>query len=62
MGLAEESVVMVGDDIENDVGGAQKNGIKGVLVKTGKYNRDFVERADIRPYRIIKSFKELPEN
>lgn len=29
--------VMVGDDLENDVGGAQASGIRGILVRTGKY-------------------------
>ena len=29
--------VMVGDDLENDVLGAVKYGITGILVKTGKY-------------------------
>ncbi len=29
--------VMIGDDVLNDVGGAQGCGMAGVLVKTGKY-------------------------
>jgi phospholysine phosphohistidine inorganic pyrophosphate phosphatase len=28
---------MVGDDVVNDVGGAQRCGLAGVLVRTGKY-------------------------
>lgn len=28
---------MIGDDLVNDVGGAQHCGIKGVQVRTGKY-------------------------
>lgn len=28
---------MIGDDLVNDVGGAQRCGIKGVQVRTGKY-------------------------
>ena len=31
---------MVGDDIVNDVGGAQACGLKGVMVRTGKYRWD----------------------
>lgn len=30
-------VLMIGDDLVNDVGGAQQCGIKGVQVRTGKY-------------------------
>uniref|UniRef100_A0A1B6ECQ2 Phospholysine phosphohistidine inorganic pyrophosphate phosphatase n=2 Tax=Clastoptera arizonana TaxID=38151 RepID=A0A1B6ECQ2_9HEMI len=37
MKLKPEDVVMIGDDIESDVKGAQACGIRGVLVKTGKY-------------------------
>lgn len=29
--------LMIGDDLVNDVGGAQRCGIKGVQVRTGKY-------------------------
>ena len=36
---------MIGDDIINDVGGAQSAGIKGVLVKTGKYRKDLWHRS-----------------
>ena len=37
LGLSAEEVVMVGDDVVSDVGGAQKAGIRGVLVRTGKF-------------------------
>lgn len=30
-------VLMIGDDLLNDVGGAQHCGMKGVQVRTGKY-------------------------
>ena len=29
--------IMIGDDVVNDVGGAQECGMMGVLVRTGKY-------------------------
>ena len=28
---------MVGDDLVNDVGGAKRCGMRGILVRTGKY-------------------------
>uniref|UniRef100_A0A3Q3WZI2 Phospholysine phosphohistidine inorganic pyrophosphate phosphatase n=1 Tax=Mola mola TaxID=94237 RepID=A0A3Q3WZI2_MOLML len=37
MGLQPHEVLMIGDDLVNDVGGAQRCGIKGVQVRTGKY-------------------------
>lgn len=37
LGCAPEEAAMVGDDVEADVGGAMRAGLKGVLVRTGKY-------------------------
>lgn len=35
--LPAEQIVMIGDDAENDIAGAQATGLHGVLVQTGKY-------------------------
>lgn len=32
-----EQALMIGDDLVNDVGGAQQVGMKGLQVRTGKY-------------------------
>lgn len=37
MHLRPDEVVMIGDDIVGDVGGAQSAGLRGILVRTGKY-------------------------
>lgn len=37
MGCSNDEVVMVGDDVSVDVGGSQAAGIRGILVRTGKY-------------------------
>uniref|UniRef100_A0A4W3HJD6 Phospholysine phosphohistidine inorganic pyrophosphate phosphatase n=1 Tax=Callorhinchus milii TaxID=7868 RepID=A0A4W3HJD6_CALMI len=37
MGLEPHQAIMIGDDLVNDVGGAQQCGMKGVQVRTGKY-------------------------
>src|SRR6266508_1601706 len=39
LGLGVDRVAMVGDDILNDVLGAQSAGLTGVLVRTGKYRQ-----------------------
>ncbi|XP_035216910.1 phospholysine phosphohistidine inorganic pyrophosphate phosphatase-like isoform X2 [Stegodyphus dumicola] len=39
MGVNPKEAVMVGDDIMSDVRAAQECGLKGVLVKTGKFRR-----------------------
>ena len=52
---------MVGDDIEEDVIGAQAHGMKTVLVRTGKFRPDDVERSTARPDAIVNSIAALPE-
>ncbi|KAK1794169.1 hypothetical protein P4O66_011065, partial [Electrophorus voltai] len=37
MGIQPHEVIMIGDDLMNDVGGAQQCGMKGLQVRTGKY-------------------------
>ena len=37
---------MIGDDIVSDVGGAQRCGLAGVLVRTGKYRYDMTVAAN----------------
>ena len=52
---------MVGDDIETDIAGAQAHGMKTVLVRTGKFRPDAVERGRIRPDGIVSSIAQLPD-
>lgn len=59
LGVAPEHVAMVGDDIENDVKGAQDAGLTGILVQTGKYRKEFVERSGIRPDMVVKNLGDL---
>lgn len=60
MGLPAEKVAMVGDDIDSDIGGAQAVGMKGILVRTGKYREDLVAGSNIRPDLVIDSVADLP--
>jgi HAD superfamily hydrolase (TIGR01458 family) len=61
LALPPEKVVMVGDDIESDIGGAKRVGVRGVLVKTGKFLPSDLEREDIRPWKTVESIADLPE-
>ena len=61
LGVADATrVVMVGDDIEADVLGAQAAGLKGVLVRTGKHRPQDLDRPDGRPDAVIDSIADLP--
>jgi len=52
---------MVGDDLEADIAGAQRYGLKTVLVRTGKFRPDQLERSTVVPDAVISSIAFLPE-
>jgi HAD superfamily hydrolase (TIGR01458 family) len=54
--------VMVGDDVWNDVGGAQRAGLEGWLVRTGKFREDALRESGVSPDRVIASVATLSEN
>jgi HAD superfamily hydrolase (TIGR01458 family) len=60
MGVEPDRAVMVGDDIESDVGGAQAAGLKGVLVRTGKFREHLVRSSSVKPDAILDSIADLP--
>jgi HAD superfamily hydrolase (TIGR01458 family) len=59
MDLTTDDVVMIGDDVHHDVAGAQKAGIRGVLVKTGKYRDALVASTGIKPDLVMDSIAVL---
>jgi HAD superfamily hydrolase (TIGR01458 family) len=60
MGLKPEEAAIIGDDIDVDIGGGQRAGLKGVLVRTGKYRQSYAESSPITPDLIIDSVMNLP--
>ncbi len=60
LGSKPNELLMVGDDLVNDIQGAQDAGYQSVLVQTGKYREALVKQSDISPDGIIPSIAELP--
>lgn len=60
LGVPPDQVAMIGDDIEVDVGGAQRAGLKGILVRTGKF-RETDLQSGIEPDGVINSIADLVE-
>ncbi|MCZ6487021.1 MAG: TIGR01458 family HAD-type hydrolase [Gammaproteobacteria bacterium] len=55
-----KNAIMIGDDIVGDIQGAQKAGMRAILVKTGKYReRDL--KSEVRPDAILESIANLPD-
>lgn len=60
LGLPASSIIMVGDDIETDIAGGQQAGLKGVLLRTGKFRPSDLE-GEIKPYAVLNSIRDLPD-
>ncbi len=54
-----DQVVMVGDDIWGDVGGAQEAGLQAWLVRTGKFREEVFGQSGVRPDRVLASVAEI---
>lgn len=59
LGVSPGRAAMIGDDISTDIGGSQRAGLKGILVRTGKYSKEAVERSGITPDLLIDSLASL---
>jgi HAD superfamily hydrolase (TIGR01458 family) len=54
------AAVMIGDDIEGDIGGGLDAGIASILVRTGKYREDAVAASDVVPSATVDSVADVP--
>ncbi|MEM8783003.1 MAG: TIGR01458 family HAD-type hydrolase [Planctomycetota bacterium] len=58
MGVALDGLAMIGDDVRDDVGGAQAHGLVGVLVRSGKYTDGDEGRIDPPPAACVRDIRE----
>jgi HAD superfamily hydrolase (TIGR01458 family) len=61
VGTRPADALMVGDDLEADVLGAQDVGLVGALVRTGKFRAEALEGLERGPDHVIDSVEDLPE-
>lgn len=61
MGLRPEDVVMIGDDIESDIGGALGAGLQAIQVQTGKYTPRDDAHPTVHPTARIPSLPHLSD-
>jgi HAD superfamily hydrolase (TIGR01458 family) len=60
LGLAStQGTVMVGDDLWSDIAGAQRAGLEGWLVRTGKFREAALQASGIHPDRVLDSVAAL---
>jgi len=61
LGADPAAAAVVGDDLESDVAGGQAAGMRGVLVRTGKFRPEQLETSSIRPDAVIDSLARIEE-
>ena len=59
LGVKPEEAAMIGDDILTDIGGAQRVGMKGILVKTDKFREEVVKHSGVIPDLVLESIARL---
>ena len=60
LGVAASEILMVGDDIESDIAGAQSAGMQAALVRTGKF-RSLDLDGPVKPDVVFDSVADLPD-
>jgi len=59
METAAEDTIVIGDDLEADIGGAFAAGCSGVLVRTGKFRPEQLEEPSVHPDGVLDSVADL---
>lgn len=65
LGMKPEEIVMIGDDLMSDVGGAQACGMRGIQVRTGKWRPDFEKMGvtpDLTADCLFDAVKQIADN
>jgi len=58
LGADRDGTIMVGDDIDSDVLGAQAAGLTGVLVRTGKFTESSLRLAEGTPDHVVDTVSD----
>ncbi|CAG0940380.1 4-nitrophenyl phosphatase [Anaerolineae bacterium] len=61
MGAARESAVVLGDRLDTDIEGAQRAGLKSILVLTGVTTRESLAQSSIQPDWVAENLNALRE-
>jgi HAD superfamily hydrolase (TIGR01458 family) len=61
LGVPQETIAVIGDDLEADAIGGKNAGSRGILVKTGKFRPEQLDGAKTQPDATLESFAALPQ-
>jgi HAD superfamily hydrolase (TIGR01458 family) len=60
LGSTAAEAVMIGDDVDADIGGGKAAGLRAVLVRTGKFREETLAAADPQPDGVVDSIADVP--
>jgi HAD superfamily hydrolase (TIGR01458 family) len=60
LGVPTESIAVIGDDLESDALGGKGAGGFGLLVRTGKFRSEQLEKSSAQPDAVLDSLAALP--
>ena len=58
LGLDGDRITVIGDDLDADIAGAQAAGMRGILVRTGKFREEVLQQSRITPDAICADVAE----
>ena len=61
LGVPAESIAVIGDDLESDALGGKAAGGVGLLVRTGKFRPEQLEKSSAQPDAVLDSLAALPQ-
>ena len=60
IGCSPIEAAIIGDDVTTDIAGARAIGALSVLVRTGKYSDETLERSSVKPDIVVESIANVP--
>jgi HAD superfamily hydrolase (TIGR01458 family) len=61
LGIPQETIAVIGDDLEADAMGGKSAGSLGILVRTGKFRPEQLDKAAVQPDDVLDSIASLPD-
>lgn len=59
--LSSENIAVVGDDLESDIAGGKRMGTYTIAVQTGKFSKEALQKAKVKPDLLMPSIADLPD-
>jgi HAD superfamily hydrolase (TIGR01458 family) len=58
--LPVSNIAVIGDDLESDILGGKRTGLFTIAVQTGKFSKEALQQAKVKPDLLMESIADLP--